>query len=154
MIGNEQYRAQKIVSDNGIDNVRAEFRRLLDGSEPAERRYWRFLNEVKGFGPASVTEILCYLQPEKCGIWNRVAREGLRVLGIEEPVDPNSYQLTAQEYAQFNSLQRVIGDELGVAGISGVDLLLVDYFLYEIAHLVPENESRCNVGRVWTYGGN
>lgn len=142
MWGNKEYRAQKVISDNGIDKLREELGRLLDTSVAPSERYWRFLQQVEGFGPASVTEMLCYRQPGACGIWNKVAREGLTALGISEPISPAKYTLSAQEYATFNELVSAIGDELRAAKVPDVDHLLVDFFLYEVTLVVSEAETK------------
>ncbi|NOZ28518.1 MAG: hypothetical protein GXP39_10765 [Chloroflexi bacterium] len=132
MWGNKTYLAQKIVNDNGIDRLRSELKRLVESDDP-EQAYSRFLRAIKGMGPASVTEILTYLRPERCGIWNRQAREALKILGITDRVNPDKYMLSAQEYRTFNWLLQLIAQELARAGVPDVDLLLVDFFLYEVA---------------------
>lgn len=132
MWGNKTYLAQKIVNDNGIDRLRAELKRLVTSKEP-ELAYARFLQEIKGMGPASVTEILTYVHPQRCAIWNRQARDALKRLRIIDKVNPDKYRLSAQEYRTFNLLLQAIGRELAQAGVPDVDLLLVDFFLYEVA---------------------
>lgn len=132
MWGNKTYLAQKIINDNGIDRLRSELKRLVESDDP-EQAYSRFLQAIKGMGPASVTEILTYLHPDRCGIWNRQARDALKVLGITDRVNPDKYTLSAQEYRTFNRLLQLIAQQLTQAGIPDVDLLLVDFFLYEVA---------------------
>jgi len=137
MWGNKQYLVQKIISDNGIEKLRRELKLLLDTSLPVETRYERFLKEIKGLGPASVTEMLCYIQPETCGIWNQKARQALKVLNLDSYVDPDRYRLSADEYRTFNGVLRSISKELEVAGFRDVDLLFVDFFLYEVTQTTP-----------------
>lgn len=130
--GNKQYLAQKIISDNGIENVEAELKHLLDTSRPVGARYERFLKRVKGLGPASVTEILCSFQPDTCGIWNRKARDAIRILKLDGYVNPDKYQLSAAEYETFNQVLSTVAEELRAAKFKDVDLLFVDFFLYEV----------------------
>ena len=131
--GNKDYLTQKIIDNNGIDNLREQFGRLIETSDP-EASYLRFLREVNGLGPASTTEILTYLYPDRCGIWNRQAREALQALGITEYVDPEKYRLSTREYRVFNKLLKAIADQLEAAGAAeDIDLLFVDFFLYEVA---------------------
>lgn len=129
---NKQYLAQKIISDNGIEKLREELKLLLDTSNSVENRYEHFLGQIKGLGPASLTEMLCYIQPENCGIWNKKARQALRILGLDTYVDPNKYRISADEYQTFNQVLQAISKELKSEGIQDVDLLLVDFFLFEI----------------------
>jgi hypothetical protein len=132
MWGNKDYLAQKIIDDNGIDELQAQFKRLVKASD-AEKAYNDFLWAIKGLGPASTTEMLTYLHPETCGIWNRQAREALQAMDITNLVPPDKYRLTTAEYRTFNRLLKAIGQELEQAKIPEVDLLLVDFFLYEVA---------------------
>lgn len=138
--GNKAYHTQAIIADNGLDKLREELERLLDRSRSPGARYERFLREVKRLGPASVTEILCYVEPERCGIWNRRAREALLKLGLSERVDPRKYRLSGAEYERFNALLEELAEELRRAGLDAhgheVDLLFVDFFLYEVSRSV------------------
>lgn len=141
MWGNKQYLVQKIISDNGIEKLRHELKLLLDTSSSVTTRYERFLKEVKRLGPASLTEMLCYIQPQICGIWNQKARHALKILGLDSYVDPNKYRLSADEYETFNQVLRAIAQELEAAQFKNVDLLFVDYFLYEVGQATPEQPS-------------
>jgi hypothetical protein len=137
MWGNKQYLARKIIADNGIEKLRRELKALLDTSAPVETRYERFFEEIKGLGPASVTEMLCYIQPESCGIWNQKARQAFKVLGLATYVNADKYRLSAGEYKSFNQVLRSISEELKAAGFQDVDLLFVDYFLYQASQTTP-----------------
>jgi hypothetical protein len=131
--GNKQYHIQRIVEDNGLDKLRVELTRLLDRTESPGKRYERFLQEISRLGPASVTEILCYNEPERCGIWNRKARDAFEVLGLGDLVDPETYRLSGAEYETFNTVLQALAEELRQAGFRDVDLLFVDFFLYEVS---------------------
>jgi hypothetical protein len=135
MWGNKQYVAQKVLNDNGIDKLRIELRKLLDHSTSPGVRYEHWLKEIKHLGPAAATEMMCYSEPNCCGIWNRRAREAIEVLGLESAVNPDKYRLTGTEYETFNNLLQEIGKELISKGIQEelVDLLFVDFFLYEVS---------------------
>jgi len=140
MWGNKQYLVQQVISDNGIEKLRREFRELLDSGKPVASRYERFAKEVMRLGgPASLTEMLCYIQPQDCGIWNAKARLAIKILGLDQYVNPTKYRLTAEEYKTFNEVARAISNELSAAGFKGVDLLFVDFFLYEVS-LSPTEE--------------
>jgi len=130
--GNKQYLVQKVIEDNGLDSLRDELRHLLDRTVSPPARYERALLRIRRLGPASVTEILCYSDADNCGIWNERARAAVGKLGLGGFVSPEKYMLTGSEYSTFNSLLRVIGKELGAAGIPDVDLLKVDFFLYNV----------------------
>ncbi len=138
MWGNKQYLVQKVISDNSIEKLRHELKLLLNTSSSVANRYEHFLTQVKRLGPASLTEMLCYIQPQACGIWNQKARQALRILGLDSYVNPDKYRLSAVEYETFNQVLQAISEELRVAQLKNVDLLFVDYFLYEVSQGVPE----------------
>jgi len=101
--GNKDYLAQKIIGDNGIDKLRQQLQQLITSDDP-EAAYTRFLNAIKGLGPASTTEMLTYLHPRECGIWNRQARDALQALAITNHVNLNKYKISSREYRTFNRL--------------------------------------------------
>jgi hypothetical protein len=131
--GDKQYLIQKIVSVNGIEKVKSELARLWDTALPVHDRYEHFVENISHLGPAAVTEMMCYIEPHRCGIWNKQAREALKVLGLDSFVSPTKYRLTGAEYETFNRLLSAIATDLSNSNFSDVDLLFVDFFLYEIA---------------------
>jgi hypothetical protein len=131
--GNKQYLVQKVIEDNGLDALREELGHLLDRSVSPQARYERGVSRIRRLGPASVTEMLCYSDPARCGIWNERARGAIKRLGLESFVSPEKYRLSGTEYATLNALLDAIGRELAAAGMPDIDLLMVDFFLYEVS---------------------
>jgi hypothetical protein len=138
MWGNKQYLVSKVISDNGIEKLQRELKHLFDNSSPVAVRYERFLREIKQLGPASLTEMLCYTDPEVCGVWNQRARKVLKILGLDSFVDPDKYRLSGDEYETFNKVLRSVAEELKAAKFQDVDLLLVDFFLFEVGEKAGE----------------
>lgn len=139
MWGNKQYVAQKVLMDNGIGKLRVELRNLLNRDIKPSSRYERWLREIKHLGPASVTEVMCYNEPNRCGIWNRRARDAIKTLGLGSILNPEKYRLSGKEYETFNDLLHSIGNELMSSGIDAnlIDLLLVDFFLFRVTSQPP-----------------
>ena len=130
--GNKEYVVNKILQENGLDKIKTQLKNLLWGSDSLASRYNKFT--IKGLGPASVTEILTFVFPKECGIWNDKARKALKILGFSENELPlDKYQITGEEYVKFNRVLRLIADELEQnTGLKEVDLIEVDYFLYVV----------------------
>jgi hypothetical protein len=85
---------------------------------------------VKGLGAASITEILAFVHPQTCGLWNDIARQALELLAFEVP---HKRQISGAEYESFNESVLAIRDILeGDHGIGGLDMLGMDYFLYAV----------------------
>jgi hypothetical protein len=143
MFTNKLYRVQKILSATKLDKLKDEFNRLRDTTLPVADRYDHFRKAVAYLGPAAVTEIMCYMEPERCGLWNRQARDGLNFLGLVSYVDTSKYQISGSEYETFNRLLAAICEEIEKSGLTESDLLLADKFLLEATegkppHPIPE----------------
>lgn len=133
MWGNKAYVARDLVEDNGLERLSQALRLLYALHEDPEEAYERFLATVKHWGPAAATEMLAYIYPQRCGLWNKQARTALELLGFSDRVPVKKYRLTKQEYRAFNRLLQSIAEELKRAGFQDVDLLIVDFLLYHIA---------------------
>jgi len=133
MWGNKGYVVNKIVEDNGLPTLREALKDLLWARRPLEKRFDDFCKRIKGMGPASVTELLAFVHPHECGLWNDKARKALKVLGFESSVPfVKKYHITGKQYVQFNDILRRIREELQAAGLPLLNLVGVDYFLYFI----------------------
>jgi hypothetical protein len=138
--GNKQYVVDKVAEENGFDNLKRELAALVWGPDPLETRWDKFRKKIKGIGPAMMSEILCHVHPEQCMLWNRRAYVGLRYLGIEN-LPRYNYQLTGKRYAELSSDAQNIAEEMRNMGIESVDLLTVDYFIWDELQ-VEENLSQ------------
>ena len=134
MWGNKEYIVQRIIMENdGLEKVREELHKLLFGKGHISNRFNSF--NVVWMGPAMITEILCSCKPNEYGIWNDKARRALRFFGLDGIVPTKKYRISGDEYAKFNSLLKWINEELKQVGFEDSDLLLVDYFLYEVSQI-------------------
>jgi len=129
---NKDYLVKKIISQNGIEKLRFELWNLLFASTDIAQRYDNFMKEIKGLGPASITELLCLINPKSYGIWNDKARKALKILGFEKTLPLNKYKISGEEYKKFNEILKQISYKLEANGFKDVNLLFVDYFLYEV----------------------
>lgn len=132
MWSNKDYKIQKILNDNGLDNLRKHFHQLFFGKEAIGDRLKKFYSNVKHLGPSSVTELLCFFRPNEYGVWNDKARQALKVLGFDDLVALHEYRISGQQYNQFILVLKEIDKMLKRAGFDESDLLFVDYFLYTV----------------------
>lgn len=70
--GNKQYAINKLVKDNGFDNLKRELAEFLYGNESLENRWDTFFKSVKGLGPATMSELLTYINPQEYVIFNKI----------------------------------------------------------------------------------
>lgn len=131
--GNKGYLVDKLLQDNGLPTIVEQLRNLLWGKDPLAIRYDSFRKNIKGLGPSSITEILAFVHPDQCGLWNDKARKALKALGFGASFRAlNKHQISGSQYEEFNDLLRLVRDELQRNGIENLDLLGVDYFLFEV----------------------
>ena len=69
--GNKKYVVDKMIADNGLDNLKKQLVEFLYGSASTEKRWNSFLKSVKGLGPASISELLTYVNPQEYVIFNK-----------------------------------------------------------------------------------
>jgi len=139
---NKSYLVNKIIEDNGIPPLQEAFDDLLWAHRPLDKRFDSFSKNVKGLGPASVTEILAFVHPKQCGIWNHKARKALVILGLQDILPHvGRYQITGMQYLEFNQLLKLISDQLAGDGLPDLDLVGVDFFLY----FVWESQTRAAI---------
>ncbi|MDP2863107.1 MAG: hypothetical protein Q8N95_09975 [Desulfobacterales bacterium] len=128
--GNKHYVVDKMIADNGFDTQKRELSELIWGASPIIKRWDNFLKSVKGFGPATISEILCHVYPDQCMLWNRRAYVGLNYLGVTG-LPKYNYQMTGKKYAELSGVTQEIAEEMMAEGVENVNLLTVDYFIWD-----------------------
>lgn len=127
--GNKHYVVDKLINDNGLGNFRKELANLVWGEDPIEKRWDGFRSNVKGLGPAMMSEILCHVHPDKYMVWNRRAYVGFNYLRVEK-LPRYDYQIKGATYKQLSNVAKIIAEELKKEGLEEPNLLTVDYFIW------------------------
>lgn len=141
MWGNKRFLANKLIADNGFDMLKKQLAELLYGSIPVEKRWNNFLKTVRGIGPATMSELLSYANPDEYVVVNKTVVSCLAYLGMQD-IPRYNYQYTGNKYAEVCSIAKIISAKLKEAGDEDNDLLEVDYFLWdEVLPLVEKQES-------------
>lgn len=141
MWGNKRFLANKLIADNGFDNLKKQLAELLYGSIPVEKRWHNFLKSVKGVGPSTMSELLSYADPDEYVVVNKAVVSCLAYLGIQD-MPRHNYQYTGKRYVEVCAIAKEIAVALKDAGDENVDLLEVDYFLWdEVLPLVEKQGS-------------
>jgi hypothetical protein len=128
--GNKHYVVEKLLEEHGLTTVRNELAELVWGKAPVNERWDQFRGNIKGMGPAMMSEILCYVHPKECMLWNRRAYVGLNYLGVEG-LPRYNYQVTGEKYVELSKLAKEIAQEMEGLGIEAPNLLDVDYFIWD-----------------------
>ena len=98
------------------------------------------MKSVKGIGPATISELLTYTNPNEYVIFNKTVILCFTYLGIPDMPRYN-YQFTGKKYAEVCAIAKEISAALKTAGADDYDLLAVDYFLWdEVLPLAEKKE--------------
>lgn len=128
--GNKKYKIDQLIEDNGFETIKIKLSNLLYGKDSIEKRWDEFKKQVKGFGPAMMSELLCYVYPNQCMLWNRTAINAYQNLEIKN-IPTHNYQLTGKKYLELTKIALEIKNEIVSIYKKEVDLLFVDYFFWD-----------------------
>jgi len=130
--GNKHYVIDKIIENNGLDKFRKSLAELVWGSNDIIDRWNHFRTEIKGMGPAMISEILCKTHPNVYMLWSRRVFIGLNYLEVEN-LPRYDYQLTGKVYSYLCDVSKNIASFLKESGYDQFEdatLLAVDYFIW------------------------
>lgn len=144
--GNKKYVVDKLIADNGFENIKKQLVELLYSDAAIEKRWDSFLKNVKGLGPATISELLTYIDPQEYVIFNKTTILCYTYLGVPDMPKYN-YQYTGKKYVEVCNIAKQIALTMENSGAGDADLLAVDYFLWdEILPLaekkVPDDETQ------------
>lgn len=128
--GNKKYVVDKLIADNGFENIKKQLVELLYSDAAIEKRWDAFLKNVKGLGPATISELLTYVNPWEHVIFNKTTILCYTYLGIPDMPKYN-YQYTGKKYVEVCNIAKQIASTMEDAGAGDTDLLAVDYFLWD-----------------------
>lgn len=137
--GNKHYIIDKYIKDNGFVYLKEQIVELLYGKDNLELRFDNAIKNIKGFGAAIISELLCYTYPEDCMIWNVTSRNAYKVLGIKN-VPKYDYQLNGEKYVEMIEYAKQIKKFIYEKMHYSCNLLFVDYFFWDSLRLVEVDE--------------
>lgn len=138
--GNKKYVVDKLIADNDFASLKKQLAELLYGTSPIEKRWDTFLKSIKGMGPATISELLTYANPQEYVIFNKTTILCYGYLDIPDMPKYN-YQYTGKKYAEVCAIAKKIAAELKKAGADDYDLLAVDYFMWDEILPLAEKKS-------------
>jgi hypothetical protein len=137
------YIDNKLIRPNGLEKIKLELKNLLYGSGEINARYDRFRDNIKGFGPSSISEILHFVFPEKYCLWNEKPKTVLPFLGLNIlPENFFKYQITSgDDYLKCVHALEVVKNELAQYGIRDfIDLDVFFWYIYK--YVIPTEEGK------------
>lgn len=138
--GNKKYVVDKLIADNGFTALKKQLAELLYGTNPIEKRWDLFLKSIKGMGPATISELLTYANPQEYIIFNKTTILCFGYLDIPDMPKYN-YQYTGKKYVEVCTIAKEIAQKLKKYGAENHDLLAVDYFLWDEILPLAEKKS-------------
>lgn len=133
---NKDYIVNEMLED-GLDHIVDSFRRALYDVNDAPDQFELLISDVRMMGPAAASEILTFVHPSKCAIYNQRAEEAMKRLdyGNKLPsriADARTYQAFLDELdemrADIEALDVQDGDPIR-------DYIDLDYFLYHVSKM-------------------
>ena len=122
----------KIYDGNGHEKFKKFLAELLYGTTDMKERYNDFLNNISGFKAKAMSEILCYVYPEKYMIWNSKVESLFNIIGIDEIPSYND-NLDYDWYLKLIDYGRNIKNKLSSRLGRELDFLDADYFYEYVA---------------------
>ena len=130
--GNKDYLVSRLLKAVELNKFKKLLMELLWGSNPLRKRYDDFNQNVKYLGSAAITEILAFVHPDDCAIWNERARTGLKRIGLlKDLVD--QYWISGRDYEKICSEYKGILAALSDSDIAVRALLDVDLFVFKVS---------------------
>jgi predicted Mrr-cat superfamily restriction endonuclease len=125
--------AESIITDNGLEQFKAELTNLLYGKDDFTIRYTQFLKNTKNIKHSLASEILCNYDPTKYASLNKPAEEALELLHIGAISGQRDGTQSGIYYQKFTEKIQYIRKKLQEdPEFSSADLSFVDYFLYGV----------------------
>ena len=145
--GNKDYFFNKLVKDNGFDNIKEMLYNLLYGDNPLDIRFDNFRNKIKRLGDSSITEILMFVFPKKYCLWNNKPKIVLSKIGVGDllPSRVFKYRITGKEYVQINNLLNEIRTELEKVLNRKIDFIDLDIFFWILFNRLPKSKGQKKV---------
>jgi len=148
---NKNFKVGQLLKLNGLDAIRNGLRFLLHAPQPLEDGYERFKIGLKGFGQASITEILTTMFPDKYCVWNSKPINVLPFLQLDVLLPPSVFkgQMTGSDYVQCVEVMGLVKNELEKSAFKGVtasdvakpDYWTVDLFMWYIfSEVLPKQK--------------
>ena len=97
--GNKKYIVDKLINDNGFEALKDHLIELLYGKKTIEERWDHFHKDVKGLGPASMSELLSNVSPDEYVIFNKNTVICFNYLGILD-MPKYDYQYSGKKYVE------------------------------------------------------
>jgi len=141
--GNKHYVVNKLIEDNGMQTFRERLANLVWGTVDITERWDSFRSEIKGMGPAMISEILNKTHPDNFMLWSRRVYVGLNYLEVKH-LPRYDYQLTGKLYQYLCEVCKEISVEMKKAGLQDTSLLAVDYFIWSELQVVD------NLSKIYT----
>jgi hypothetical protein len=129
----KEYALKQFFEKNDMNIFRRELKLLLWGEDSLQARYDRVREHVWGMGTSAITEILAFVHPTSCGIWNEKVRMASHLLVLDTLLPSNKYNISGEEYEHYNKVLGLIRDELNSEGLKDATIFGTHLFFYFIA---------------------
>lgn len=131
------YKAFEVIEKNTIKKFRKELKDLLYGKDTLGERFDNFKRNIKGLGAYYITEILAFIYPTECFLWNRKTADVVIHLGLHNflptCVWKHNTRISGENYTKCNRVMTRILDymkECNFEKPNSLDLILLIEFIH------------------------
>lgn len=138
---NKDYIVNEMLED-GVDNVRNTFQKALFETDSPGEQFELLEKNINMMGPAAASEILTFMHPNHCAIYNQRAQQAFDRLDYGRDLPQRVSD--GEKYLDFleivDEIQQDIED-LDVEETEGIrNYIDLDYFLYHVSQMEVEEE--------------
>ena len=129
--GNKKYYIDSIIDSNGLPLIRQQLTNLFYGKSSIASRWDDFRSNIKGLGPAIISELLNKFNPDQYILWNKKSLTAFLALDIEKVPKYNA-SLDGKRYAYLCGVGKSLVQLAQKQGVKEIDnLLAFDYFIWQ-----------------------
>lgn len=141
--GNKKYYIDSVIDSNGMPLIRQQLSNLYYGKGSIASRWDDFRSNIKGLGPAIISELLNKFNPDKYILWNKKSLTAFLALDIEKVPKYNA-SLDGKRYAYLCEVGKSLVQLAQKQGVKEIDnLLALDYFIWqELQIKTPSDEPK------------
>ncbi len=139
--GNKKYYIDNIIESNGMPLIRQQLCNLFYGKTSLASRWDDFRSNIKGIGPAIMSELLNKFNPDEFILWNKKSLTAFLVLEIDKIPKYNA-SLDGKRYEYLCQIGKMLVKDAKEKGFSEIeDLLALDYFIWQELQISAEEQN-------------
>lgn len=129
--GNKKYYVDDLIESNGMPLIREQLCNFFYGKASLVSRWDDFRSNIKGLGPALMSELLNKFNPNEYILWNKKSKTAFTALNIEKTPKYSS-SIDGKRYDYLCKVGKSLVKKAQEQGVKEIDnMLALDYFIWQ-----------------------